>query len=285
MAFEAHKGELAVIQPGDVVARPDVHVPRIELGIDVAGDRLRLRDLLRLEAAAFEHVLEVHVAADVQLVGAVQHETALFEQAGEHAVRDGGPELALDVVPDDRQPRIGELLRPHRIARNEDWQCVDKGDTRIKRSLGVELRALLRANRQIADQHLRARVAQGLRHVDDRQSRLLDQLAVILAEPVERRTALYKDSGCRDLGESESVVLAGPHRLGKIETHLCRIHVEGRDEGDVTDRVATETRVHQSRNDFGLVGFGVERDSLDEGIGAVSDTGDGNFQGHARRAP
>ncbi len=71
-------------------------------GPSVRGHGLRLRDLLRLQALTLEHVLEVHVAADVQLVRTVQHDAAILEQLGPHAVRDGGADLALDVVADDR---------------------------------------------------------------------------------------------------------------------------------------------------------------------------------------
>ena len=79
---------------------------RVELVVELAGDGLGLRDLLRLEALALEHVLEVHVAADVELVGAVEHHAAVLEEAGEDAVDDGGADLALDVVADDRHAGI-----------------------------------------------------------------------------------------------------------------------------------------------------------------------------------
>jgi hypothetical protein len=124
-----------------------------------------------------------------------------------------------------------------------------------------------------------------LRHVDDRSYRLLHQLAVVLAEPVEGRSTLHEHSGRRDLGKAERVVLARPHRLREIEAHLRGIHVEGGDEGDVSDCIAAEACVHEAGNYLGLLGVRIKRDPLDEGIGAVSDTGDSNFQGHASRAP
>ena len=76
------------------------------------GDRLGLGDLLRLQPLALEHVLEVHVAADVELVGAVQHDAAVLEQLGQHPVGDGGADLRLDVVADDRHAGVLELLPP-----------------------------------------------------------------------------------------------------------------------------------------------------------------------------
>jgi hypothetical protein len=41
--------------------------------VQVGRHGLGLGDLLRLQPLALEHVLEVHVAADVELVGAVEH--------------------------------------------------------------------------------------------------------------------------------------------------------------------------------------------------------------------
>src|SRR3712207_7969002 len=48
-----------------------------------------LGDLLGLQALALEHVLEVHVAADVELHRAVELHAAVLEQLGQHPVGDG----------------------------------------------------------------------------------------------------------------------------------------------------------------------------------------------------
>src|SRR5699024_2740807 len=75
-ALQPYVRPLPVVQPGHVVRGPDVHVPVLLLPGqrpgEVGGDRLGLRDLLRLQPLPLEHVLEVHVAAAVQLVGPVQ---------------------------------------------------------------------------------------------------------------------------------------------------------------------------------------------------------------------
>ena len=57
---------------------------------------------------ALEHVEEVGVAADVQLHRLVEVDAALAEEAREHAVRDRGADLRLDVVADDRQALLLE---------------------------------------------------------------------------------------------------------------------------------------------------------------------------------
>ena len=98
-----------------MVRRTDVDVVGGEVAVlDLAGDGLGLRDLLRLEALALEHVLEVHVAADVELVGVVEGQAAVLEQAGQDPVDDGRAHLALDVVTHDGHPGVAELLGPRR---------------------------------------------------------------------------------------------------------------------------------------------------------------------------
>ena len=106
---------LRSFEPGHVVRRPDVDVVGVEdVVLDLAGHGLGLGDLLRLEALALEHVLEVHVAAEVELVGAVEGEATVLEEPGEDPVDDGGAHLALDVVTDDGHAGVAELARPTR---------------------------------------------------------------------------------------------------------------------------------------------------------------------------
>ena len=106
-ALHPDVGPLAVVEPRHVVRRSDVDVVGGEdVVLDLAGHGLGLGDLLRLEALALEHVLEVHVPAEVELVGVVEGQAAVLEQPGEDPVDDGGADLALDVVADDRDPGV-----------------------------------------------------------------------------------------------------------------------------------------------------------------------------------
>ena len=141
-------GPLAVLEPRDVVRRPDVDVVRVEGRVlDLAGDGLGLRDLLGLEPLALEHVLEVHVAADVELVGVVERQAPVLEQAGQHPVHDGGAHLALDVVADDRDAGVAELARPLGVRGDEHGDGVDEGHPGVEAGLGVEALGLLGAHR------------------------------------------------------------------------------------------------------------------------------------------
>ena len=131
-----------------------------------AGHRLGLGDLLGLETLALEHVHEVHVAADVELHRAVQDDAAVFEQPRQHPVGDGGADLALDVVADDRHAGGAELLRPLRGAGDEHGQRVDERDLGVDRALRVELRRVLGADRQVADQDVDPGLTKGRDDVD-----------------------------------------------------------------------------------------------------------------------
>src|SRR5690606_15691619 len=73
-ALEADERPLTVVEPSHVVRRADVDVAIIQTVFELRRHRLGLRALLRLEPVALEHVLEVHVAADVELVRAVDRD-------------------------------------------------------------------------------------------------------------------------------------------------------------------------------------------------------------------
>jgi hypothetical protein len=94
-ALHADVGPLAVVEPRHVVARADVHVAGAHVVVELARDRVGLGDLLGLEALALEHVEEVGVAAHVELARALELDAALAQQARQHAVHDGGADLAL----------------------------------------------------------------------------------------------------------------------------------------------------------------------------------------------
>ena len=95
---------LAVLEPRHMVRRTDMDVVGVELVVEHRGDGVRLADLLGLEALPLEHVEEVGVAAEVELVCPVEPHAPVHEQPGEDAMADGRAHLALDVVADDGQP-------------------------------------------------------------------------------------------------------------------------------------------------------------------------------------
>src|SRR3990170_5722791 len=229
-ALHADVALLSVPEPRHVVRRADVHVVVGDLVVDHRCDRVRLADLLRLQALALEHVQEVGVAAEVQLVGAVDLHPAVHEEARQHAVGDRGADLALDVVTNHRQAGLGESALPVRLAADEDRDGVDEGDARLDRLLGVPLGGLLAADRQVADHDVDLALLQDVHDVGGRAGRLLDDLGQVLAQAVVGHAALDGNAAVRDIGELEGVVLAGEDRVRQVLAHLLAIHVKGGDE-------------------------------------------------------
>ena len=247
--------------------------------LDVGGDGLGLGDLLGLQAVALEHVLEVHVAADVELVGAVQHDAAVLEQLGHDPVGDGGADLALDVVTDDRHAGGLELRGPLGVGGDEDRQGVDEGDARVDGALGVVLVGDLGAHRQVGHEHVDLGVLERLDDVDRLGVGLLDGQAVVLAEAVVGHAALHGHAGRRDVGDLDGVVLGGVDRLGQVEADLLGVDVERGDELHVVDVVVPELDVHQPGHLAARVGVLVVLDALHQRAGAVADADDGDAHG------
>ena len=155
--FEPDVAPFAVAEPRDEVARPDMGIGVRQLLAHLAGDRVGLRALFRLQPLALQHVLEIAVAAEIELVGAVEPHAAVAKQIGEHAMHDRRADLALDVVADQRQPAAMEFLAPPGILRDEHRDAVDKGAAGGQRLLGIPARRLLGADRQIGNQTFRPR--------------------------------------------------------------------------------------------------------------------------------
>ncbi len=239
---------------------------------------LRLRDLLRLEALAFQHVLEVHVATDVQLVRAVQADTAVFEELRHHAVRDGGAHLGLDVVANDRDACVLELLGPRGVRGDEDRQGVDERDLGVEGALGVELVCLVRSNGEVGDEHVGLRVLEDLHDVNGGFVGLGDGLLVVLTKAVERYATHDLDVRLGDVADLDRVVLGCLGRLDEFLTYLERVHVKRGHDLDVRDVVVAKLDVHEAGNGFPRLGVLVVLDALNEGRRAVSNADDGETQ-------
>jgi hypothetical protein len=277
LALEPDVRPLAVREPRDVVRRPDVDVVRGQLVAHDRGDGLRLGDLLGLQPVALEHVVEVHVAAHVELGGAQQLHAAVVEEAGQRAVHDGGADLRLDVVADDGQPGLQEAVVPVVLARDEHGNAVHEAAARLDDLLHVPLGGLLRADREVRDDDVRARVVEHLGDVHGRSRGLGDLLRQVAAQAVVGHAAHDLHARGSDLaGEVQRVVLAGEDGLGEVLAHLRAVDVEGGGELDVAHVVAAEVDVHEAGNRFGGIGVAVVLDALDEGRRAVADADDGD---------
>jgi hypothetical protein len=122
-----------------------------------------------------------------------------------------------------------------------------------------------RNHRQVGHDHVDAGVTRGRRHVDRAGGRLLDRLAVVAAEAVERGPALDEHPGRRDIADLDGVVLTGDDRLGDVAADLLGVDVERGDELDVRDVVVAERDVHETRDAVVRVGVPVVLHALHQG--------------------
>src|SRR5699024_9204489 len=117
--FQTDEGLLAVIQPGNVIGWSIVDVIGAQCGFAVGGLGLGIGALLGVQAFAFQHVLEVHVATHVELVSAVNGHAAGLEQCGQGTVGNGGTNLGFDVVTNNGHTGVGKFLGPGLIRGDE----------------------------------------------------------------------------------------------------------------------------------------------------------------------
>src|SRR5439155_22025790 len=208
--------------------------------VELRGDGSGLRDLLRHETLALEHVQKVGVASEVQLIRAFEPDASISHQACEHAVHDGRADLRLDVVADDGQTLVEEALLPVRLARNEDGDAVDETHAGGQRLLDIPLGRLFGADREIAHDDVRLGLLQDADYVGGLSGGFLHDVGEVLADTVVGHSALDLDAGPGHSGELHGVVGFCEDRLRQVEADLVLVDVKGRDELDVTYVVAAE---------------------------------------------
>ena len=96
--------------------------------------------------------------------------------------------------------------------------ALTKATLGVDRALGVELVGLLRAHRQVGDEHVGLGVLEHLDDVDRLGVGLLDGLAVVLAEAVEGVAALH--ARCRVGGTSQILMVLFSEALMASERSL-----------------------------------------------------------------
>ena len=199
---------------------------------------------------------------------------ALAHEAREHAVHDGGADLALDVVADDRHAGLDEALLPVGLAGDEHGDAVDHGAAGGEDLLRVPLGGLFAAHGQVVDDHVGLRLLEDADDVGGRAGRLLDDLREVLAEAVVGHAAHDLDALLGHVAELHRVVGLGEDGLAEVLADLVLVDVDGGHELDVADVVAADDGMHEAGDEVGLLGVLVELHALDERRGAVADADD-----------
>src|SRR5262249_18625944 len=74
---------------------------------------------------------------------------AFAKEIDQCAVHDGGAHLSFNIVPNKRQIFIGEPFSPSRIARDKDWDVIDKAESGFERAASIKSGGLLRPDGKI----------------------------------------------------------------------------------------------------------------------------------------
>src|SRR4051794_1331607 len=269
-ALETDEGELAVGKPRHVVAGADVNVVCFQRNIKLAGNRLRLGYLLRSQPLPLQHVLEIGIAADVELVGSIEPHAAFSKQVGENAVQDRGADLALDVIADDGKAGLFEAAAPCGIGSDEHGDAIDEAAAGVDRLPGVPFACLLRSDGEVGNHDVGARASKYLRNIGFWLARDRYVVFEILTDAVQHRPATNDDAGLGNRGKTMRVVRSRKNRLRNVVPHLVGVDVESRRNLDVADVIAADVGVHQARNR--LIGFGVSivSEALDQGACAIA---------------
>src|SRR3981081_4519829 len=107
-----------------MVARTDMDVFRLQRDLKLTGYCLGFRDLLRCQPLTLQHVLEVCIATEVELVGMIEPDTPTAEQIGQHPMDNRRSDLTLDIVANERQPGPLKSAPPYRIGSDEHGDTV-----------------------------------------------------------------------------------------------------------------------------------------------------------------
>src|SRR6185369_8020797 len=184
----------------------------------------------RCQAVVVGHVQEVGIAADIELITAIEFYGAEIEEVGQRAVDDSGAELRLKIVAEDRQTVTGEQARPFWLAGEHDGNAVYKRCSGFKCALGVELGRELGANRQKVDDDFRCHGLQDGNNLTSRQLWFFARYKAPAGWLIEHEsrnaikigTAVDNGSRLRHIGpEHRGAVRLGKYRLRNVAAHLA----------------------------------------------------------------
>src|SRR4029079_6047278 len=231
---------------------------------------VRLRDLLGVEPLALEHVQEVGIAAEIELVCPIDADAANREESGQDSMGDGRADLALDVVANDRNAALLESVRPVFLAGDEDRNAVDEHAARLEHLIDIPLGRHLGADRQVGDNNVGVGVFEDFGDIGGRTGHLGDDLREVFAEAVVRHATLDFDAELRHVGELDRVVRTAEDRLAEVLAYLVGVDVERGRELDIADVIAAQAHVHQTGNERIVGRIPVVLDALDKRRGAIA---------------
>ena len=225
-----------------------MNIIRRQLLLQLRLNRLRLRNLLRHQPRTLQHVVEVRVPAEVQLIRAVQPNPPVLEQPRQHPVDDRRANLRLDVVPNNRHALVLKPLLPIRLIGNKHRDAVHKCTTRRQHLLHIPLRRLLRTHRKVVDHYIHFPVPQNSHDVSRRTRSSLYHILQILPDPVVCHPTIHRDTRARHIVELQRIVRLRKDRFVYVYADLLLVNVERRHNIHIANRVTAQNVVHHTRH-------------------------------------
>ncbi len=196
----------------------------------------------------------------------------------EPMMHQGGAELALEIIADQRHASPFELTRPVRRARDDGWDAIDKPTPGSPCRLRIPLRCALTPDREKIHHDMGVGALQVLDHVVERGPALhVHPIRCVVTHAVAEDALANRHPEAGDVGEFERVVRRGPNRFGKIAADLGGIDIESGCESDVRGGVAGTHGIRQSNRLTSCVR--VIRHPLNQRGGAVSHSNDTHIDG------
>lgn len=87
-------------------------------------------NLFRFQPFPFEHVHEIGISTEIELVSMIQSDPAVPKQIRQDTVCYRCTDLGFYVVTDDWQPTLGKTILPIGARGDEHWNTINKCTTR-----------------------------------------------------------------------------------------------------------------------------------------------------------
>ena len=231
---------------------------------------------LRLQPLALEHVHEIGVAAEIELISAIKPHAAFAKQIRQHPMRDRGTHLRLDVVTNDRQTPLLETVLPIFLRRNEDWNAIDEGAARLEHLFDIPFRGHFRTDRQIIHHHIGSRFFQNANDVISWPRRFFDDVLEILTHAVMSHAAMDFDAEALYFSEPNCVVGLRRNCFTEIATDFRHVDIKRGAELNVAWSIAAKFDVHQAGRKIVCFRSTIKLHALHQRRGAVSNADNSN---------
>src|SRR5437867_1616119 len=107
-----------------------------------------------MQALLNRHIEKIRVPTEIQLITLIHSRSSLDEQVNKCTVNDCRSNLALDIVPSNRQLHLFELARPLLLRSYELRYTIDKATPRVQCCLRIETCTLATPNGKIIHKNI-----------------------------------------------------------------------------------------------------------------------------------